>query len=78
MAVPTLVVQGERDPFGVPPPAPGRTVVTVAGDHSLRTDLGAVTAAVASWLPGVLAPSEGAGGRRPGRRGLDVRWTPDA
>ena len=85
VAVPTLVVQGERDPFGVPPPAPGRTVVTVAGDHSLRTDLGAVTAAVAAWLPGVLAPSEGAvapprapGGRRPGRRGLDVRWTPDA
>src|SRR3954447_5722943 len=27
--VPTLVVQGERDPFGMPPPGPNRTVVEV-------------------------------------------------
>ena len=48
--VPVLVVQGERDPFGMPPPAPGREVVTVAGDHSLRSDLEAVEAAVGAWL----------------------------
>ena len=50
VTVPTLVVQGLRDPFGMPPPAPNRTVVQVDGDHSLKGDLGAVTAAVAGWL----------------------------
>ncbi|MCW3065116.1 MAG: hydrolase of the alpha/beta-hydrolase fold-like protein, partial [Solirubrobacterales bacterium] len=53
--VPVLVVQGERDPFGMPPPGPRRTVVPVSGDHSLRTGLGAVGDAVRTWLPGVLA-----------------------
>ena len=48
--VPTLVVQGESDPFGIPPPGPNRTVARVRGDHSLRTDLDAVAAAVRSWL----------------------------
>jgi uncharacterized protein len=48
--VPTLVVQGARDQFGVPPAAEGRTVVEVQGDHSLRTDLGSVSAAVREWL----------------------------
>ena len=47
---PVLVVQGTRDRFGMPPPAPGRMVVPVNGDHSLRTDLDAVQAAVADWL----------------------------
>jgi predicted alpha/beta-hydrolase family hydrolase len=55
--VPTLVVQGTRDPFGMPPAAPSRTVVPVDGDHSLRTDLPAVAAAVAGWLGGLLASS---------------------
>src|SRR5262249_17093045 len=45
VTVPTLVVQGERDPFGIPPPAPSRDVVTVPGDHGLKADLVAVTAA---------------------------------
>jgi uncharacterized protein len=54
--VPVLVVQGTGDPFGMPPPAPGRTVVQVRGNHSLRTDLDAVAAAIRSWLPGVLRP----------------------
>ena len=53
--VPTLVVQGARDPFGMPPAAANRVVVEVDGDHSLRTDLDAVSAAVREWLPGVLA-----------------------
>ncbi len=48
--VPMLVVQGGRDPFGVPPPGRNRRVVTVAGNHSLSTDLGAVKAAVRDWL----------------------------
>ncbi len=50
VTVPVLVVQGARDPFGMPPPGPTRTVVEVSGDHSLRTDLGTIRAAVASWL----------------------------
>jgi uncharacterized protein len=52
--VPALVVQGERDPFGMPPERPSRTVVKVAGDHSLKADLEAVAAAVGDWLPTVL------------------------
>jgi hypothetical protein len=48
--VPTLVVQGTRDPFGMPPATKSRTVVEVAGDHSLRTDPGAVGEAVRAWL----------------------------
>jgi uncharacterized protein len=47
--IPTLVVQGERDPFGLPPPGPRRTVVTVAGTHSLRSS-STVQAAVSNWL----------------------------
>ena len=54
VTVPTLVVQGARDPFGIPPAAAQRTVVQVPGDHSLRTDLEAVAAAVRAWLPGVV------------------------
>lgn len=50
VGVPVLVVQGERDPFGMPPEAPNRTVVKVAGDHSLKADLEAVAAAVRDWL----------------------------
>jgi len=50
VTVPMLVVQGERDPFGVPPASKRRTVVQVAGDHSLRSDLGAVEQAVRDWL----------------------------
>jgi uncharacterized protein len=45
-----LVVQGDRDPFGMPAEGPNRRVVTVAGNHSLKADLDAVQAAVRSWL----------------------------
>jgi uncharacterized protein len=55
VAVPTLVVQGAKDPFGMPPAGERRTVVEVPGDHSLRTDLDAVAEAVRAWLPSVLA-----------------------
>jgi predicted alpha/beta-hydrolase family hydrolase len=54
--VPTLVVQGERDPFGIPPAGADRTVVQVPGNHSLRTDLDAVASAVRAWLPAVTLP----------------------
>ncbi len=47
--VPTLVVQGESDPFGMPPPGPKRTVVRIPGTHSLRSS-GTVAAAVSDWL----------------------------
>jgi uncharacterized protein len=47
--VPTLVVQGERDPFGLPPPGPNRTVVTIPGTHSLRSS-STVAAVVREWL----------------------------
>jgi predicted alpha/beta-hydrolase family hydrolase len=47
---PVLVVQGSSDPFGMPPPAPRRKVVQVAGDHSLRGDSDAIAAAVRTWL----------------------------
>jgi predicted alpha/beta-hydrolase family hydrolase len=48
--VPVLVVQGERDPFGMPPDGPNRTVARVSGDHGLKTDLEAVGVAVGDWL----------------------------
>ena len=55
VTVPTLVVQGERDPFGIPPQGPNRTVVLVPGTHSLRSTA-AIGAAVSDWLgSGVLA-----------------------
>ena len=54
MTVPVLVVQGERDPFGLPPPGPDREVVTVAGDHGLKADREAVAAAVRAWLARVV------------------------
>jgi uncharacterized protein len=52
--LPTLVVQGARDRFGIPPATANRTVVEVPGDHSLRTDLEAVAAAARAWLPSVV------------------------
>jgi predicted alpha/beta-hydrolase family hydrolase len=54
VSVPTLIVQGTRDPFGMPPATPLRTVAQVPGDHSLRTDLAAVAEAVRAWLPHVV------------------------
>ncbi len=48
--VPVLVVQGQTDQFGMPPPGPGREVVVVAGDHGLKQDLAGVENAVRDWL----------------------------
>jgi predicted alpha/beta-hydrolase family hydrolase len=52
--VPVLVVQGERDPFGMPPDGPNRTVVSVRGDHGLKADPEAVAAAIDGWLAALL------------------------
>jgi predicted alpha/beta-hydrolase family hydrolase len=49
--VPTLVVQGTSDPFGMPAPGPNRRIVTVPGNHGLKGDLDGVAAAVREWLP---------------------------
>jgi uncharacterized protein len=48
--VPVLIVQGESDPFGMPPEAPGREVVRVRGDHGLKSDRPGLRAAVSGWL----------------------------
>jgi predicted alpha/beta-hydrolase family hydrolase len=48
---PVLVVQGDRDPFGMPPAASGRQLVVIqGGDHSLRQGLDQVAVAVADFL----------------------------
>ena len=54
VTVPVLVVQGARDSFGMPAAGATRTVVEVPGDHRLRSDPGAVGAAVGDWLRGLL------------------------
>ena len=47
--VPVLVVQGERDPFGMPPPGDNRSVVAITGTHTLSSTK-AVRGAVSPWL----------------------------
>jgi predicted alpha/beta-hydrolase family hydrolase len=49
-AVPVLVVQGDKDPFGQPPPDHGRRVVVVPGDHSLRRATEPIVSAVTEFL----------------------------
>jgi uncharacterized protein len=55
VTLPMLIVQGERDPFGMPPPGPSREVVTVPGNHGLKADLAAVAAAVRAGLAELIA-----------------------
>jgi uncharacterized protein len=62
--VPTLVVQGRRDPFGIPRSGERRTVVEVDGDHRLSTDLDAVTEAVGAWLRELIEPRAARARRR--------------
>jgi predicted alpha/beta-hydrolase family hydrolase len=56
-SAPVLVVQGERDPFGIPPEAPGRTVTVLHGaTHTIRGPAAhAAAIAVTTWLKAVLA-----------------------
>jgi uncharacterized protein len=51
--VPTLVVQGTSDPFGMPRGGANREIVEVPGNHSLKAGVDAVAAAVRDWLPRV-------------------------
>jgi uncharacterized protein len=52
--VPVLVVQGDRDPFGMPPPAKGREVLVIPGaGHSLNRELPRVAAAVTRFVTSV-------------------------
>ena len=49
--VPVLVLQGDRDPFGMPPPGPAREILVFPGArHDLRTDLPGVAQAAVDWL----------------------------
>jgi uncharacterized protein len=49
--VPALVVNGERDPFGVPDSRDADTVVVVPGEtHALKAHRSAISVAVGQWL----------------------------
>jgi hypothetical protein len=53
--VPALVVNGARDPFGVPDAADADEVVIVPGEtHALRGHGRIISAAIERWLPTVL------------------------
>jgi predicted alpha/beta-hydrolase family hydrolase len=59
VTVRTLVVQGVRDPFGVPPSAGLRDVVLLQSDHSLRSGLDAVEAPLRDWILTLMADLPG-------------------
>jgi predicted alpha/beta-hydrolase family hydrolase len=63
VGLPVLVVQGESDPFGMPPAGPDREVVAVRGNHSLSFDVEGLRDAVQVWLRSVLASRAVSGGR---------------
>ena len=52
--VPVLVIQGQADPFGMPPGRAGREVVAVPGTHSFTKPLTGVVEAARPWLAGIL------------------------
>ncbi|WP_460403527.1 alpha/beta hydrolase family protein [Actinophytocola sediminis] len=56
LTVPTLVVQGESDPFGMPDRGPHREIVVFPGDHSLRRDAAGISRTVQEWLGRILRP----------------------
>jgi len=50
-----LVVNGDRDPFGIPGAQDADRVVVVPGEtHALKGHRAAIIAAIAEWLPAVL------------------------
>jgi len=54
-AVPVLVINGERDPFGIPDPADADTLIVLPGEtHALSRHPEVIAAATTSWLRGVL------------------------
>ena len=52
VTVPVLIVQGESDPFGMPPEGANRKVVRLKGNHSLRSDVNGLRDAVREFLRG--------------------------
>lgn len=56
VTVPTLVVQGESDPFGMPGPGHHREIVVMPGDHSLKRDVKGISRTVEEWLDRILRP----------------------
>ena len=53
--MPVLVINGDRDPFGVPAESDAARLVVLAGEtHALSRQKEAISAAVASWLSEVL------------------------
>jgi predicted alpha/beta-hydrolase family hydrolase len=48
--VPVLIVQGESDPFGMPPEAPERRIVKLRGNHRLASDVAGLREAVRDFL----------------------------
>jgi uncharacterized protein len=60
LAEPVLVVNGERDPFGIPDSADASRVVVLPGEtHALSRHPQDVRVAVESWLREVLQPADG-------------------
>jgi hypothetical protein len=57
-SIPVLVVQGERDPFGMVPAGENRAVVPITGTHTLSST-SAVRAAVSPWLAVLAAALRG-------------------
>ncbi|MCW2927987.1 MAG: hydrolase of the alpha/beta-hydrolase fold-like protein [Thermoleophilia bacterium] len=55
LELPVVIIQGVRDPFGMPPARDGRSVIEVGGDHSLSSDVDAVTGALLDWIEDLLA-----------------------
>jgi uncharacterized protein len=54
---PVLVVNGDRDPFGVPGAADASAVVVMPGEtHALSRNPAAITGVVQSWLREILNP----------------------
>jgi hypothetical protein len=50
-----LVVNGDKDPFGIPDPGPAIRVMVLEGEsHSLSRHPGAVAGAVTRWLGGAV------------------------
>jgi hypothetical protein len=55
--VPVLVVNGDRDPFGVPGPADASDVIVMPGEaHSLSRDPAAIAVVARRWLGELLNP----------------------
>jgi uncharacterized protein len=51
-----LVINGDRDPFGVPDPDDATRVIVLAGEtHTLSKNPAAIGAAVAEWLDALLS-----------------------